>query len=227
MIFESLLGLALLVGIPAKALARKAAKKQERTRAQRYLHTIVEAGLLTIAAGLVAWHAGLRPTDLGLGFPPPAAGMIGLALAAAVVGGLTATVLLASPTSRTIRDDRGGSIMPRTGAEVRLFLLFSPVVGFAWEFLYRAYLLWWLEPIIGVPLAVILASVAYALAHGWEGWRPAMGSLIAALLFTIGYAATRSLWWLVAIHTALPFVGLFAFRRVQAASTPGEEPAPA
>jgi membrane protease YdiL (CAAX protease family) len=227
MIFEALLGLALLVGIPAEALARKAAKRPPRARARRYVQTIVEAGLLTLAAGLVAWRAGLRPADLGLGFPPPVSGTIGLALAAALIVGLTATVLLVSPSSRAIRDDKGGSIMPRTRSELRLFVLLSLVIGFGWEFLYRAYLLWWVEPIVGVPLAVLLASIAYALAHGWEGWRPALGSLVAALLFTAGYAVTRSLWWLVAIHTALPFVGLLAVRRAQAASMPGEEPAAA
>ena len=224
MILESLLALVLLVGIPAKALARRASGRQERPRARRYWHTILEAGVLAIAAGLLAWQAGIRPADLGLGFPPPAAGGIGLLLAAAGIGGLTAAALLVSPSSSALHADKSDSIMPRTGAEIRLFTLLALVIGFAWEFLYRAYLLWWLEPLVSLPVAIVLASLAYALAHGWEGLRPALGSFIAALLFTTGYAVTRSLWWLVAIHISLPLVGLFAFRRVRAANTSREEP---
>ena len=217
MILAALLGLALLVGVPVQALARRKARGQDRSRTVRYLRTITEAGVLGTAAGLIAWQRGLQPANFGLEWPPGQAGQFGLLIAAALVGGLLAAVLLLKPTSAALRDEKGDAIMPRTAAELRLFLLLTLVIGFAWELLYRAYLLWWLEPLVGVPAAVLLASAAYALAHGWEGWRPVLGSLVSALLFTIGYALTRSLWWLAAIHIALPLVGLLAFRRVQAA----------
>ena len=226
MIFAAILGLALLILLPARELARGKAKRPECSRTRRYMLTIAEAGGLAIAAALVAWQQGLGPADLGLEWPPRQAGQIGLATAAAMVGGLAATVMLVKAKSAALRTEKSEDIMPRTAAELRLFVLLTLVIGFAWELLYRAYLLWWLEPLVGVPAAVVVAAVAYALAHGWEGWRALLGGLFSALLFTACYALTGSLWWLVAIHVALPLVALLAFRRLQAADAI-KEPIPA
>ena len=76
--------------------------------------------------------------------------------------------------------------------------------------LYRGFLLWWLTPLVGIIGAVVLASLAYGLAHGWKSRWEGLGSIASAFLFTIGFAVTGSLWWLIAIHTGLPLIALLA-----------------
>jgi membrane protease YdiL (CAAX protease family) len=83
------------------------------------------------------------------------------------------------------------------------------VAGVAWEVLFRGYLLWALTPRVGIVGAVFVASVAYGVAHGYKSPRQFTSSLVSALLFTIAYALTHSLWWLMLIHGGLPvMVGL-------------------
>jgi len=107
------------------------------------------------------------------------------------------------------------SQLPQDRDETRAYLAFTPFAGFGWEILYRGFLLWWLAPLVGIIAAVSISSLAYGLAHGWQSQAQGIGSIVSAFLFTIGYALTGSLWWLIAIHTALPLVGLLAAWRAR------------
>lgn len=209
MIAAAILGVLLLIVMPVRALLPRRAGAPRRSLPERYALTSVEIAALLAGLVVVAFLTGMTARDLGLGWPPPRAGQIGLALAAVILGGVAAAVLLMTP-NKSAGERSAMAELPSGPRETRLFLLFGLAAGFGWEVLYRGFLLWWLTPLIGLAGAVVAASVAYGLAHGWKSWKQGVGSIVSAFLFTIGYATTGSLWWLIAFHSGLPLVALLA-----------------
>ena len=92
----------------------------------------------------------------------------------------------------------------------KIILIMGVVVGFAWELLYRGYLLWVLAPRLGIPLAVLLAAAAYGAAHGYKTPKQFAGSLASALVFTLADVVSHSLWWLMLVHAGLPVLLVLA-----------------
>ena len=74
----------------------------------------------------------------------------------------------------------------------------------------------------GLPLAVALAAIAYGAGHGYKNAKQFAGSIAAAFAFTIGYALTGSLWWLIVLHAAAPVSMLFAVRKIEVAKAVDE-----
>ncbi len=66
--------------------------------------------------------------------------------------------------------------------------------------------------------SVLLPALAYGVAHGYRGRTRFIGSIVSALLFTLGFVLTRSLWWLILIHIGLPLFGAFAQQRLSRAA---------
>ena len=218
MIAAAILGLLLLFALPIRALVPKRPGAPERSMTERYAGTSVEIAALLAALIIVAILTGMTAEDLGLGWPPPRAGVIGLGAAALIIGGLAVALSLMAP-SKSPREREAMAKLPRGPRDMRAYLLFTLAAGFGWEVLYRGFLLWWLTPLIGIIGAVVAASLAYGLAHGWRSWRDGLGSIASAFLFTIGFAVTGSLWWLIAIHSGLPLVALLAGRRARIEET--------
>jgi membrane protease YdiL (CAAX protease family) len=144
-----------------------------------------------------------------LAIPLRTAGVIGIGLAVCILGGLSIAMWLRLRSAKA--PITGASdVLPATPAEFAVFIAFSLIVGVSWELLFRGYLLWSLQPHIGLIPSVLLAAGAYGVAHGFKSPRAFAGSLLSALIFTAAYAATRSLWWLMIIHSGLPLLGAFA-----------------
>jgi membrane protease YdiL (CAAX protease family) len=207
------LAFVLLLAVPIEALFRSRSKRPPRAQATRFRITIAKAYLLLLALLVVAWENGISAAELGIGFRLGTGGWVGLALAGFVVTGLTTAALLAKTDRAKFRNRQTNELMPEGSVERRLFVVLVPLLGFAWEILFRGYLLWWLVPITGTVAAVPIASVAYGVAHGWSNNRDGFASIGAALAFTTAYALTGSLWWLMIIHSALPLIGYRAYRR--------------
>jgi len=182
----------------------------KRPRALRYLSTIREIALLLLVLAAVCWWGGHAPSALGLAAPVSAAARWSLAAAAAVVPVLYFVGKLMEhtmdPAKRAAAEEQilASDRFPRTPAELRLFVVLSLFVGIGWELLYRGFLMLALAPLIGTWGAVVLAAVAYGAAHGYENPRQLANSIASALLFTVGYVLTGSLWWLMLIHIAIP-----------------------
>ncbi|HEX3365488.1 CPBP family intramembrane glutamic endopeptidase [Phenylobacterium sp.] len=196
----------LVVLVPAyqlwRSLKRRGAPKASKLR--NYLRTIVMALLLMVPVLAVWIYRGRSWAALGLGLP--LAGMIGLGIA---VIGLAAM----APGMRRMKAADGRppaalDLLPTTRTELAGFVIMSLLIGFSWEVLYRGYLLWALSPSLGTPLAVLVAAAAYGVAHGYKDVKQFAGSLVSALIFTLAYVATHSLWWLMVIHAGLPFLML-------------------
>jgi membrane protease YdiL (CAAX protease family) len=200
--------------------SRTEASRPPESRSARYHRAILVA--LALAALLaVDWLVAGRPVAaLGLDWPITRAGLIGLAIAALLLIALAATAWLdrrpADPERTAKTDEATAMLRPETPGELRLLLLFLPIAGLMWELLYRGYLLWALTPALGTIGAVIVAALAYGLAHGIKSPGQVGASLASALAFTIGYALTHSLWWLIVLHIGLPLLGLWLARRREA-----------
>jgi membrane protease YdiL (CAAX protease family) len=108
-------------------------------------------------------------------------------------------------------------MLPQSGPEKAAFALFGLFAGFGWELLYRGFLLMVLVPVLGLPGAVILAALAYGIGHGYQDRAQFIGSIVASFLFTIAYALTGSLWWLMVLHAGMPMLALLQPRKPQAA----------
>lgn len=214
MIAAATLGLLLLIVLPARALLHSRRGPSKRSLASRYARTTVEIAVLLSALMLVAFLTGLTAEDLGLAWPPPRAGQIGLVITALIIGGLATAVLLMHGR-RSPREQQALAELPRGRRDTGLYLLFALTAGFGWELLYRGFLLWWLTPLIGLAGAVAAASIAYGLAHGWKSLGNGLGAIGSAFLFAIAFAATGSLWWLIALHIGLPLIALLAGWRVR------------
>lgn len=217
MIAAWILGLLLVVVLPWRALRNSNSGKPPRSLTRRYLGTIAEIAALLAGLGLIVYLHDVGPADLGLAWPSPPAGQVGLVIAAVLIIGFLGSVLFLNPKRGSAREQDAMSRLPQGRDETLAYLAFTPFAGFGWEILYRGFLLWWLMPLVGIVGAVAIASVAYGLAHGWNSRAEGLGSILSAFLFTIGYAVTGSLWWLIAVHSALPLIGLLAGRRARTA----------
>ena len=216
---DHILAILLIAVIPARALWRSRARPAApRAKSARYRETIaMVAGLLGLLA--INWVATGRTVEaLGLAVPStmPALTCFGVTLTLLVVLAITIAMRPAVST-----DTAGGAaldMLPETPAEFRLYAVFTVVAGFGWELLYRGFLLRYLSPQIGLPAGVAVAALAYGVGHGFKSAKQFVVSLISAFAFTIGYALTANLWWLIALHIGLPVIGILASRRYEPVS---------
>lgn len=210
---STILGLILLVLVPAEAVWRSRERRPPRPKLARYRTTIVKAASLLGFLLLTAYTSGMSASDLGLGFDLQTPGLIGFAISTVVCSGLIISTLLAKAPAPGAQANDTDIFKPEGPVELTHFIFLVLLIGFAWEVLYRGFLLWWLVPMVGTILAVILAGLSYGLAHGWEDSRKGVASIISALLFSTAFALTGSLWWLILIHVTLPIVGFLAIRK--------------
>jgi len=179
----------------------------------RYLQTIVRGWMVALVL-LAAWAFQNRAfSALGLDWPIGDRGMAGLALVAA------AAVVLAMQLVRLPRlvkrenlpkydrMIRSLKIVPRTHAELLLFFAVAITAGVWEELLYRGFLLWFLTPLTGIVGAVLSSSLLFGLGHLYQGWRGVPRTALIGLAFAVGYALTKSLWWLMIAHALLDVYG--------------------
>jgi membrane protease YdiL (CAAX protease family) len=231
---EIALALYLLLVLPAQQLWRslRAAGKPAatRTRQRRYWATTRWLAVLLAVLAAAVLQRGRTPAELGLDWPPGPAGLGGMAfsllLLVVLCGGDMLYQRRIAPEARTqvragLTEDK---MMPRTGAELASFLVMSLVVGAGWEILYRGFLLLVLTPHVGLAGAVVLAALAYGVSHGFDTRKQFVGSIVSAFLFTIAYAFTHSLWWLILVHIGLAAVaGISTYRHLKDAPVPKPE----
>lgn len=182
---------------------------------------------LLIVLGIVMWLGHYSLADLGLGFPRSPAALAGLAIAVCVM--LVAHVAgkwmdrRMTPEKRLDQEAKLRAmpiVMPRTTLETAAYCITMIGMTAAWEILFRGYALLVLTPVTGLPAAVALAAIAYGAGHGYKSAGQFFGAIAMSFAFTIGYALTGSLWWLIILHAAAPVSMLFVMRKVNAVRTP-------
>lgn len=212
---------------------RPALHKPERSPLRTYWRqgrvVLALLGVLVV----VMWSGHHAACELGLAPPRSAAAVGGLIGACCLIVGLH---LAGKRMERNMAPEKRAAqeamlralpmAVPRTHLETAAYLVTMVGMTCAWEMLYRGYLLLVLTPFTGLPAAVALAAVAYGASHGYQHPRQFVGSIAAAFAFTIGYALTGSLWWLMVLHAAAPVGLLLAMRKLPAAPALASTPAP-
>ncbi len=184
-----------------------------RSMSQRYLRSgaMMALPLLVLAFD---WLATARNVAaLGLAVPIPFRGQIGLAIAGILILGMLLAPLLPwpkrNPEKEAVQHARlkKAGLAPETPLEMVFVVQLAFLIGCGAEILYRGFLLWAFTPFAGTAGAVVIVALAYGIGHGFVKWREALGAIVSAFIFTIAYAVTGSLWWLMAIHTFAALYG--------------------
>lgn len=211
----------LLFVLPGMQLWKTLRKKKEPAvlpdadarRAQLYKSLrFVLVPVFVMVALLAA--TGRGPGTIGLDIPVSVPGMWGLAAA----GGLLLAAWLGTliwerslndeKTAKYHADLRALEHVPQSSNEMWAVVVQTFCMGVGWELLYRGFLMLVLVPLTGTAGAVMLSAVAYGAGHGYVNPKQFIGSIVSAFLFTIGYVATHSLWWLMLLHVLLPLFGI-------------------
>lgn len=202
------------------------AERPARTLMRRYW--LMSRDVLVMLAVLVVAMAqdGHAPRALGFDLPLSPAGAWGLLFAAVLMAALYGIGLVMearqTPQARAESERKllAASLpWPTTMTETLAFVASTSLMTAAWEVLYRGFLLLVLAPHTGLTLAIVIAALAYGIGHGYKSPGQFIGSIVSAFAFTLAYAFTHSLWWLIAIHVAVPLSmlpGVVKARRRQA-----------
>lgn len=215
----------LVLGLPGLALWKQLRKprRPERSRRAAHVFNVVMIAIMLAITALLAWGLHGLPADLGFDLPLARGGKIGLAIAVALI--LVALIVDAvwkhrHPEAEQRAIERLDAMLPRTVADLRWFAAFILAAGTGWEILYRGFLLWVLTPLVGVVGAVCVAAIAYGFAHGFKSRKRVLGSLVSSFAFTIAFALTHSLWWLMLLHVYVGVPMLLLGRRVLRGQAP-------
>jgi hypothetical protein len=93
--------------------------------------------------------------------------------------------------------------LPHTIRELRSFVGVSITAGVVEEIVYRGFVLWYLAQFMPLWVAVAVSSVAFGLAHGYQGANGALRCGLLGLAFGIFYVVTGSIWLPIVAHALL------------------------
>jgi membrane protease YdiL (CAAX protease family) len=212
-----LLALYLLFVFPALNVWRSLRPKSNKSRPLllRYWsmswHVLVLLGILWVGS----LQAGYTLREIGFDLPLSSAGTWGLAFAVLLLCGLSLagsiierrmTPLARAENERKLLDS--SFPWPHTGAETLAFAASMSLTSAGWEILYRGFILLLLTPSTGLPIAIAASALAYGIGHGYKNPKQLIASIVSAFVFTIAYALTHSLWWLIVIHAGLSLISV-------------------
>lgn len=194
-----------------RRLQRRLAAGHAVDRLHVYRNTMIGHWVLLLLA-LLLWWAAARPwSTLGLHRDGQPAWSIALGVAFVVI---VVVVLLQQlrQVARTDSEELPGlerrlgnleAVVPRTPAELRRFYAVSVTAGIVEETLWRGYLIWYLAQFLSLGLAALVSTLAFGVAHAYQGWRqvPSITAVGAAL--TGLYLLTGTLWASIALHIAI------------------------
>ena len=166
-----------------------------------------------LAALAAAWFFFSRPiADLGFVAPGGAGFWSGAALVVLLTGFLGYYLhgaRQASDEYKAKQIQSGGKLvhlMPHTRRELHHFFGVSMTAGIVEEIVYRGFVLWYLALFMPLWAAVIVSSIAFGLAHSYQG---AIGGLrcgLIGLAFAVFYIVTGSIWLPIIAHAILDMV---------------------
>lgn len=218
-----LLAAYLLVLSPALNMWRSLRPKSDkppRALLRRYWSMSWHALVLLAVLCCGSWQAGYTLRDIGFDLPLSRAGAWGLCLAVLLLGGLwSAGSIIEKRKTPQVRAENERKLLdsslpwPRNGAETLAFVISMSLMTATWEILYRGFVLLLLTPTTGMPLAIAISAFAYGIGHGYTNPKQLIASIVAAFVFTIAYAMTHSLWWLIVIHAGAPLTAVPAMLR--------------
>ena|SRR5471030_2305741 len=224
---NSFLAIYLLIIAPSLNMWRSLRQKNDKVpRAPMLRYWSMSWQSLVMLGVLLAgsWQAGYTVRDIGFDIPLSNAGAWGLCFSVLLLGGLSIAGLIIERryTAEDLAHNERKLLdspfpWPRTGVETVAFVVSMTLMTAGWEILYRGFILLFLTPSVGLPIAVAVSAFAYGIGHGYQSPKQLLASIVSAFVFTIAYASTNSLWWLIVIHAGLPLgavpAALRAYRR--------------
>jgi uncharacterized protein len=115
-------------------------------------------------------------------------------------------------------------LLPRTPAELKLFLAVSLVAGLCEEIVYRGYLLAYFDSLVGAAGAVLASTLMFGLGHAYQGAAGIVQTGIVGLLLAGAYVGTGNLIAPVLLHVVIDatsgLVAYLALRPVPAVMSP-------
>ena len=111
-------------------------------------------------------------------------------------------------------------LLPATVREARVFIGVSLTAGICEEVLYRGYLLWYLQSLGLGRGAVVVAIVAFGLAHAFQGIRGIVLTGVMGAVFMGLYLLTGSLVAPIVLHATVDLANfLMVYRLFQRTET--------
>ncbi len=169
-----------------------------------------------LVAALILLLSGLPPRAIGLGWETPPAMVFGF-IAALLAGALIPVVVLAwrsrggdqpglETTSQQRMLDPVSALLPSTRRERWYFAVMAVTAGICEEVLFRGFLIFYLSEIFpGLPItaAVIVSSIAFGLAHVYQGIGGVLGTGAFGLGMAVLYVWSGSLILPIILHALL------------------------
>ena len=104
------------------------------------------------------------------------------------------------PTRVKLANPDVARMAPRAGSEMGLWVALSLTAGICEEFLFRGYLIWAFQPLLGLWGAAALSLVAFAMSHAYQGPKGMLAVGVLGLVFTLVVLGFGSLWPAMALH---------------------------
>jgi len=96
--------------------------------------------------------------------------------------------------------DRFAFLLPHTSRDLRWFNGVALTAGLCEEILYRGFLIWYLENWVGAVLARLVSSLAFGLAHSYQGAANLLRAAFIGLWMGAIFLLTDSLWLAMVTH---------------------------
>ena len=148
-------------------------------------------------------------TELGFTFSGDRYAWIGLGLAALLMVQVVVeqTLVRRNPAlQRKIPDSAGSGVIamtPSNDREWKYFIAISFSAGFCEELLYRGFLFLWLEPFVGLWPAALISSLAFGLAHAYQGFMGILKTALVGAVMMFLVWLSGSLWPAIILHTVI------------------------
>lgn len=175
-------------------------------RARAYLETVALEWAALAVLG-IAWYLLGRPVA-DLGFVP--AGGNGFWIGAAVLVLVTGYLVYAWRQSFAMtpeqKDKQTASLgdlvylLPQSDRDFRGFVGVSITAGIVEEILYRGFVFWYLAHFMPIWAVIVVSSVAFGLAHSYQGVGGMIRVAMIGLAFGAFYVLTGSIWLAMLAH---------------------------
>lgn len=185
----------------------KAGKKPDRVA--YYRETLVLEWVALAALALAWWWFGRPAAALGFSMPGGNGFWIGcgvVLLMTVLLGWSWYRVTVMSEQDRVKQLESLGNLvhfLPRPGREFRYFFGLSITAGVVEEIIYRGFLFWYLIQFVPLWAVILLSSVAFGLAHSYQGLGGIIRTGLIGVAFAVLYATSGSIWLPILGHALL------------------------
>jgi hypothetical protein len=201
--------------IPAYSYFNRRRLEEEGVKDRRsiYVRSMIVLWLLATITVYAWWRQGRALVALGFFLEPGAvattAGAACLMALGAIMMRIRTTARLSPAKAAVLRDGIGGSapILPRTKRELVWFCGLSISAGICEEVLYRGYFFAVAAPFVTVWGALAASSIAFGLAHIYQGIRGILLTAAVGLFLGGFYLATGSIVWPIVLHILIDLNG--------------------